>query len=117
MWNGNNGQYMNIFQGHSAPVTGGKFTPEGHYIVSISEDKSLRVWNPKSGENIHKIAGKIKIIIYNKFKNNLGYGFHDDVITSLDFHSKLPVVLTGSLDRTACLSNYSSGKVIFYIKL
>lgn len=58
MWNGNNGQYMNIFQGHSAPVTGGKFTPEGHYIISISEDKSLRVWNPKSGENIHKIAGK-----------------------------------------------------------
>lgn len=44
---------------------------------------------------------------------NLGYGFHADIITCLAFHPSLPVALTGSADNTACLSNYSSGKVIY----
>lgn len=71
MWNGNNGQFINTFQGHSGPITGGKFTPEGltiqpilyinlikgHYVVSISEDKTMRVWNPKNGDVFHKISG------------------------------------------------------------
>ena len=29
LWNGNNGQFMHIFQGHSAAVTAGGFTPDG----------------------------------------------------------------------------------------
>lgn len=40
-----------------------------------------------------------------------GFGFHDDIITCLDFHPKLPVILTGSLDHTACMTNYLTGKV------
>lgn len=57
MWNGNNGQYMQSFYGHEKALTAGQFSPNGKFIVSVSEDASLRVWNPKTAENIHKISG------------------------------------------------------------
>lgn len=32
LWNANNGEFMHIFQGHSAAVTCGGFTPDGSMI-------------------------------------------------------------------------------------
>lgn len=44
--------HMQVFSGHSGPVTAGVFTPDGKSIVSVGgeEDSSLRVWSPKTGE-------------------------------------------------------------------
>lgn len=35
LWNANNGEFMHIFQGHSAPVTCGGFTPDGSIIYNF----------------------------------------------------------------------------------
>ena len=36
--------------GHSAKVHNLLFTPDGSKIVSISEDKTIRIWNAQTGE-------------------------------------------------------------------
>jgi WD40 repeat protein len=45
--------------GHSAKVHNLLFTPDGHKIVSVSEDKTIRVWNADNGEMIKKFESQI----------------------------------------------------------
>jgi len=45
--------------GHSAKVHNLLFTPDGHRIISISEDKTIRIWNADNGEMIKKFEGQI----------------------------------------------------------
>jgi len=50
MYNGEIGKFMNVFSGHSASVTCGSFTSNGHRIISGSDDCTVKVWNPVSAE-------------------------------------------------------------------
>jgi WD40 repeat protein len=45
--------------GHSAKVHNLLFTPDGHKIISVSEDKTIRVWNAETGEMVHKFESQI----------------------------------------------------------
>jgi WD40 repeat protein len=37
---------VRTFSGHTAALTGLRFTPDGAWLVSTSRDGTLRVWNP-----------------------------------------------------------------------
>lgn len=63
----------------------------------MSEDGTLRIWNPKSGECTDKVKG---------------YGFHEQGIVSLAMHTEKPMCLTGSTDKTACLVHLDTGKSV-----
>ena len=58
VWNGNNGTFVNVFQGHLGAVTCGGFTPDGKSIISGSEDATVKVWNPKTAQCTHTISGR-----------------------------------------------------------
>jgi WD40 repeat protein len=45
--------------GHSAKIHNILFTPDGQRIISISEDKTIRMWNPETGEMIKKFESQI----------------------------------------------------------
>ncbi|MBL7858021.1 MAG: caspase family protein [Cyclobacteriaceae bacterium] len=45
--------------GHSAKVHNILFTPDGRKIISISEDKTIRVWNAETGEMVQKFESQI----------------------------------------------------------
>ncbi len=45
--------------GHSAKIHNLIFTPDGKRIISVSEDKSVRVWSAESGEMIKKFESEI----------------------------------------------------------
>ncbi len=45
--------------GHSAKVHNLLFTPDGHHIISISEDKTIRMWNAETGEMEKKFESQI----------------------------------------------------------
>src|SRR5690349_10306528 len=45
--------------GHSAKIHNLLFTPDGHKIIPISEDKTIRVWNAENGEMITKFESQI----------------------------------------------------------
>ena len=54
MFNADDGT-STIFSGHGANVTCANFSPDGKRVISVSEDMSLMVWDPKTGKNIRTI--------------------------------------------------------------
>lgn len=45
--------------GHSAKINNLLFTPDGLRIISVSEDKTIRVWNPDNGEMTKKFESQV----------------------------------------------------------
>ncbi len=46
-------------EGHSGKIYNLSYTPDGSKVISISEDKSIRVWNTENGELITKFQSEI----------------------------------------------------------
>jgi len=83
MWNVDTGEFS-TFSGHSTDVSCGDFTPDGKRIVTGSEDCTLKVWNPKTGECLWTI------------KKKKGVNFHESGILSMGIVNKS--VVTGDID-------------------
>ena len=47
--------------GHMAMVRDIMYTKDGNYLVSASDDKTIRVWDTQTGELVRKISGQIGI--------------------------------------------------------
>lgn len=56
LWNTITGQLIYTFTGNDNWVRGICFHPYLHYMYSCSDDKTIRVWNLKTGKNIKKIS-------------------------------------------------------------
>ncbi len=46
-------------QGHAGKVHNLVFTPDGNRLISISEDKTIRMWNAQTGQQIKKFESQI----------------------------------------------------------
>ncbi|KAJ1815399.1 60S ribosomal subunit assembly or modification protein [Coemansia sp. RSA 2598] len=90
MWSLPNGDFMNVFNGHAAPVTCGRFTNSGRQIVSGSEDGSLIIWDPKTASIVRQYLPTDE-------------RFHKEGITALAISRDDQIILTGSMDGTAKL--------------
>ena len=44
-------QRKSILRGHSGPVYDVSYTAQGRYLMSVSEDTTMRLWDLKSGVN------------------------------------------------------------------
>ncbi|BGP51241.1 60S ribosomal subunit assembly or modification protein [Rhodotorula kratochvilovae] len=56
VWNLPSGTTMHVLSGHNSPVTCGRFTPDGKKILTASEDSMLILWDPRTGEAVHKLT-------------------------------------------------------------
>lgn len=102
MWNGQTGQFMNSFFGHTGKVLCGSFTVDGKQIITGSEDGTIKIWDPKSAACLQTIEGKL---------------FHESPIVCLAPHpSGQKLVLSGGEDGSVRLSNYETGKVSSVLK-
>ena len=45
--------------GHSGKIFNILFTPDGEKIISVSEDKTIRIWDSKTGEMLNKFESQI----------------------------------------------------------
>lgn len=45
--------------GHSAKINNVLFTPDGTRIISVSEDKTIRIWNADNGEMVKKFESQV----------------------------------------------------------
>ncbi|KAK9056445.1 hypothetical protein SSX86_023806 [Deinandra increscens subsp. villosa] len=124
MWNADRSAYLNTFSGHASTVTCGDFTPDGMFLFFLvviylflflfgylncfiiysgktictgSDDASLRVWNPRTGENIHVVKGHF---------------YHTEGLTCLVITADSSLVLTGSKDGSVHIVNIATGKVV-----
>jgi WD40 repeat protein len=50
------GKSKECFQGHTESVDAVAVTPDGRYVVSGSEDRTLRIWDLKGGKEIVKFT-------------------------------------------------------------
>jgi ribosome assembly protein SQT1 len=52
-WNAKTGKCAKVYVGHSMPTTCGSFRADGSEIWTASEDKTLRIWGPRTGATTH----------------------------------------------------------------
>lgn len=97
LFNGINGDFISCCLGHEGEVLDAQFTLVDNYkqIISISEDMSLKVWQPMKGNNITTIKGG---------------NFHASEIGIMAQLSDQPVVLTGDRSGKVFYSNYATGE-------
>ncbi|KAJ3160291.1 protein with putative role during mitosis [Irineochytrium annulatum] len=67
--------------GHDNWVRGLAFHPSGKVLISVSDDKSMKVWDLKVGRCVKTIDA------------------HGHFVTCIDFNKTSPVVATGSVDQ------------------
>ena len=84
------------FKGHEGPTRVVRFTPDGTKLVSCSGwpegDKTLRIWDVKTGKTIHTLTG------------------HTDNIDGMCLSDDGKTILSGSSDGTARLWDVATGK-------
>jgi WD40 repeat protein len=81
-----------VFRGHTATVTCVAYSPDGKTLVSGSEDRTIRVWDVRSGQERSTLRG------------------HTDGVTSVAFSPDGKTLASASKDRTVKLWDAQTGK-------
>ncbi|KNA05281.1 hypothetical protein SOVF_191890 isoform A [Spinacia oleracea] len=102
LWNTDKDTLLNVFCGHSKAVTCGEYTPDGKTFCTGSEDATLRIWNPRSGESIRVIRD---------------YPYHTSGLTCLAITLDSTLALTGAEDGSFCVTNIATGKIFSSVSL
>lgn len=82
------------FFGHTADVSSVSFSPNGQFVLTASGDHTAKMWNARTGEEIHTFTG------------------HTGAVTSALFSPNGRLVLTSSGDGTARLWDAEMGDAI-----
>jgi WD40 repeat protein len=77
---------------HTDYVTSVAFSPDGNRIVSGSDDKSVRVWDAKTGEQLRELQG------------------HTDSVTSVAFSPDGNRIVSGSDDKSVRVWDAKTGE-------
>ncbi len=86
-------RYSN-FIGHSLGVNSVAFSPDGKYLASGSEDKTVKLWSVESHKEITTLQG------------------HSSHVLSVAFSPDGKYLASGSLDRTVKLWSVESQKEV-----
>lgn len=98
LWSLPSGTCLAVLGDHASPVTAGGFTPDGKQVVTVTEDGTLRIWNPKTATVQIKYVGQSDA------------RFHSGAIHSLALSHDSQLALTGSMDASVKVSHLHSKK-------
>jgi hypothetical protein len=86
------------FKGHSSDVNSVAFSPDGTTLASVSDDKTIKLWNLASKKEIHTLKG------------------HSSWIWTVAFSPDGKILASGSADKTIKLWDVDTGKLISTLK-
>ncbi|KAI8835163.1 putative platelet-activating factor acetylhydrolase isoform 1B alpha subunit [Chytriomyces cf. hyalinus JEL632] len=89
IWNTETGNCVMTLKGHDNWVRSIAFHPNGKYLFTTGDDKTLRIWDLSNAGDIQKPMAPIKT--YEKV--------HDQFVRCLLVHNKRPLIVTGSEDH------------------
>lgn len=85
-------------RGHSGVIRGLAWSPDGVWLASASNDKTVRIWNTGTGELYKTLAG------------------HQDWVHSVSWSTDGQILASGSRDTTICLWDGKKGRLLNTIK-
>jgi WD40 repeat protein len=56
LWDFAEGKELRTLSGHTGPVYGVAFAPDGNTLASCSEDKTIRFWDPAAGKEVKSLG-------------------------------------------------------------
>ncbi|HEX8607002.1 MAG TPA: caspase family protein, partial [Pedobacter sp.] len=90
------GQAKTFFK-HQDTITSVVFSKRGDRIITTSNDKTARIWDTKTGQEIARLRG------------------HDGPVISAAFSPTTDTIVTGGRDNTVVLWDVKTGKLIYRI--
>jgi WD40 repeat protein len=63
MWDIETGRLLRSLRGHTADIRSVVFTPDGQTLATASEDRTIRLWNPNTGES--------KKLLFTRYDHNV----------------------------------------------
>ena len=86
------GGELRTLTGHKGAVTAVAYSPDGKFVLSGSEDKTLKLWNAEDGKEVRTFAG------------------HRGTVTGVAFGSNGNLAFSGSVDGTLRLWDAATGQ-------
>lgn len=96
MWKIPSGE-LKTFVGYGPGATCGKFLSDGKHACVGYDDGALKIWDLKSNQAVRTVAG---------------HDGHKDSVYCLDHNKNGSLILSGSGDMTAKVTNVATGKIV-----